>query len=211
MNKEQWSLFTLIELLVVVAIMAILLSMLLPALKGARERGRQVACANQLKQLGTASMMYANDRKGVIPMTNSEFQTDMADYLGYKRGSWTLAHQPELLQCPSQKAIHPEYYPKTYAGNYWVWHEDYGKQNIQSIKKRPSSIFLYADGYWDTSGWYVGMLVYGKIPDPVHAGGSNLLFADFHVEHAKYLEIKNKLPSSFLSSPGTWGWYASNE
>ncbi len=52
--------FTLIELLVVIAIIAILAAMLLPALSAARASARRAACANKLKQIGTAMHMYAN-------------------------------------------------------------------------------------------------------------------------------------------------------
>ena len=58
--------FTLIELLVVIAIIAILAAILLPALNSARERGRAASCTNNLKQLGTAMMMYADSHEGYM-------------------------------------------------------------------------------------------------------------------------------------------------
>ncbi|HOK04533.1 MAG TPA: prepilin-type N-terminal cleavage/methylation domain-containing protein [Victivallales bacterium] len=57
-------LFTLIELLVVVAIIAILLALLFPAIKNAKETANSIYCMNNLKQNSLIWNMYANDYKG---------------------------------------------------------------------------------------------------------------------------------------------------
>lgn len=58
--------FTLIELLLVIAIISLLLSLLLPGLRGARENARLVQCGSNLKQMATASISHASDRRGAF-------------------------------------------------------------------------------------------------------------------------------------------------
>ena len=87
--------FTLIELLVVVAIVAILAALLLPALTKARDRAKTAFCAGNLRQLGVAMLMYADDSRDLLMCVRMDTATDihfwqwaMMPYLGHKRISY---------------------------------------------------------------------------------------------------------------------------
>jgi prepilin-type N-terminal cleavage/methylation domain-containing protein len=64
--------FTLVELLVVIAIIAVLVAILLPALRAAREQALSIQCASNMRTVGQAIYMYANANKGMIPPSGIE-------------------------------------------------------------------------------------------------------------------------------------------
>ena len=70
-HGRSGKIFTLIELLVVIAIIAILAAMLLPALNKARDKARTVSCLSNLKQMGVASVQYADDHSRHLPTVYS--------------------------------------------------------------------------------------------------------------------------------------------
>jgi len=67
--------FTLIELLVVIAVIAILMAILMPALSRAREQGKRTACLNNLRQLTTGWIMYADDNNDKVVAANTGLAT----------------------------------------------------------------------------------------------------------------------------------------
>lgn len=80
--------FTLIELLVVIAIIAILASLLLPALSQAKERALRVNCASNLKQIGVGIFMYAGDNEDTLPPCKIN-ATDGSTWYPYEIGRWS--------------------------------------------------------------------------------------------------------------------------
>ncbi len=195
--------FTLIELLVVVAIIAVLVAILLPALNTARERAKSVLCSSNLRQVGIAIQFYTDDWNGkfIIGTTGSGFPYARWVEPLYKWWGKTREYlkTPNCAVCPS---FPPYKYTSPYKTYGVIWSTDYhpytgalqwsngaGILNYNKIEI-PSVCITHADSIYIGPGWLSMQQqavlyrtgAYNCRVHLRHSHRANALLADGHVE-----------------------------
>ncbi len=167
--------FTLVELLVVVAIIALLVSILLPTLGKAKEQARTVMCMSNIRGLGVSFSFYTTENNNWLPAGCG---------IGGDAPTWDFILQPYydvfgLLQCPSDRLVRRwDYYgvlkenrhPRSYAINRdvtWmgpsVWDPDCWPFQVRKVSEvtDPSDTILLGEmweaAYYSSVGWLPGM------------------------------------------------------
>ena len=207
--------FTLIELLVVIAIIAILAAILFPVFARAREKARQTSCLSNLKQIGLAELMYAQDYdercnpRVVCPsgVTGCFIQGEH-NGTGYHPLAAYIKNQ-QVWDCPSTNDD-PVY--------------SYGYNcSLDSVKlgtcASPSAVVMFADHRVNvTQRWCGGWLasnegccggqgndaVYPHWMNPVHNSGSNIVLVDGHSKWYKTGAGGNFSPLDNTTNPAHW-------
>lgn len=183
--------FTLIELLVTIAICGFLAALIYPSYKGALEKSRASSCSSNLRQLGTAAILYLNDHDGELPLnidaSLNTWPVALSTYLNVPLNT-NIGQRPSgPFSCPVSKNL-------TAGGNF----SDFGKNALisgstaaphgpwkLSAVTRPSQIIAFADSEVtpgkcnrDLGPWTAPTsAIVGR-----HQGKANILFFDWHVE-----------------------------
>jgi len=186
--------FTLVELLIVIAIIGVLVAILLPCLSRARQQALTVQCMSNLRQVGMAFLMYADEHEGFLYPDKMGWNARNVGPVFPDNGSpdeyhnvWPIVifnvWNPPILLCPSD--LDPQGQHSYILNEYLAYYnEKYGRPLPNH--RSPSNVVLMGEKVSTVPDYYMeyGDYAAGKVDEFRHGPniGSNYLMLDMHVE-----------------------------
>ncbi len=193
--------FTLIELLVVIAIIAILAAMLLPALSRAKAHAKTIACLNNLRQWGTATLLYVADHDNYLPAEGSSTPGDSSTNTGWYVLLPAEMNLPRYVDMPWRKDpnvnpgksiwICPANTRRSNGNNlfHYCLNENVNGTGDNNVPTQLGSVRQVSRVVWMfDNGKIAAVAQYNNVHSNLHNAGANFLFLDGHAARFRNTE-----------------------